>query len=92
MPYTYMLYCSDGTYYTGWTTDLEARLKAHNSGKGARYTRSRLPVQLAYWEYQPDRSAAQSREYQLRKLGRAQKEELVSRVRPSYIPARAPHS
>lgn len=77
MPYTYMLQCSDGTYYTGWTVDLEARLKAHNSGKGARYTRCRLPVKLVYWEPHLNRSEAQQRESIIRKLARKQKEELV---------------
>ena len=48
--YTYMVKCSDGTLYTGWTTDLEYRVKAHNAGEGAKYTRSRLPVELVYYE------------------------------------------
>lgn len=78
MPYTYMLLCSDGSYYTGWTVNLEARLKVHNSGKGAHYTRSRLPVRLVYWEYQPDRSRAQRREAFLRKLKRKDKENLIA--------------
>jgi putative endonuclease len=77
MPYTYLLQCSDGTFYTGWTVDLEARLKAHNSGKGARYTKSRLPVELVYWESHLSRGDAQRREAVLRKLARKQKEELV---------------
>ena len=77
MPFTYMLQCADGSFYTGWTTDLEARLKVHNEGKGARYTRSRLPVQLVYWETQPGRSEAQRREAFIRKLKREQKEQLI---------------
>jgi len=77
MPYTYMLQCSDGTFYTGWTVDLQVRLQAHNSGKGARYTRCRLPVKLVYWEPHLNRSEAQQREAVIRKLGRKQKEELV---------------
>lgn len=77
MPFTYMLQCADGSFYTGWTTDLEARLKVHNEGKGARYTRSRLPVQLVYWETQPGRSEAQRREALIRKLKRKQKEQLI---------------
>lgn len=77
MPFTYMLQCADGSFYTGWTTDLEARLKVHNEGKGARYTRSRLPVQLVYWETQPGRSEAQRREAFIRKLKRKQKEQLI---------------
>lgn len=77
MPYTYMLQCADGSFYTGWTVNLEARLKTHNSGKGARYTRSRLPVRLVYWEEQPDRGAAQRREIFIRRLKRKQKEKLL---------------
>ena len=48
--YTYMVQCSDGTLYTGWTNDLKKRLEKHNAGKGARYTRGRLPVKLVYYE------------------------------------------
>ena len=77
MPYTYILQCADGSYYTGWTTDLNDRLKTHNDGKGARYTRSRLPVQLVYWEVHPDRSAAQRREATIRKLKRNEKIKLI---------------
>jgi Predicted endonuclease containing a URI domain len=77
MPYTYLLQCADGSYYTGWTTDLEARLKIHNAGKGAKYTRSRLPVQLIYWEESADRCEAQRREAAIRKLNRKQKERLI---------------
>jgi len=78
MPYTYMLQCSDGSYYTGWTTDLEARLASHNAGKGAHYTRARLPVRLAYWEEHPGRSEAQRREAAIRKLSRKEKEKLIA--------------
>jgi putative endonuclease len=78
MPYTYLVQCADGTYYAGWTTDLEARVEAHNAGRGARYTRGRRPVRLVYWEAQPDRSAAQQREAALRRLSRAKKRALVS--------------
>ena len=49
MFYAYLLRCRDGTLYGGWTTDLERRLRAHNSGRGAKYTRARLPVELVYW-------------------------------------------
>lgn len=77
MPYTYILQCNDGSYYTGWTTNLAARLKAHNEGKGARYTRSRLPVQLVYWEAHPDRGMAMRREAIIRKLKRNDKIRLI---------------
>ena len=78
MPYTYLVQCADGSYYAGWTTDLEARVRAHNNGRGARYTRSRRPVRLVYWEVQPTRSAAQRREAVLRRLSRDQKTALVA--------------
>jgi len=56
--YCYILECSDGTYYTGWSTEPERRLREHNSGAGARYTRSRRPVRLVYLEELPDKSSA----------------------------------
>ncbi|MBS1248839.1 MAG: hypothetical protein MAG431_00403 [Chloroflexi bacterium] len=77
MSYTYILRCSDGTYYTGWTTDPERRVKEHNAGRGARYTRDRGPVELVYLEEHPDRSAAMSREYKIKKLSHRQKERLA---------------
>ena len=61
MNYVYLLHCSDGSLYCGWTTDLKARLEAHNSGTGAKYTRSRLPVELVYHEEYEDRHEALSR-------------------------------
>lgn len=76
--YVYVLQCADGTFYTGWTTDLEHRVTAHNSGKGAKYTRSRLPVKLVYYELYGDRSEAKRRECAIKKLTRAEKEKLVS--------------
>lgn len=78
----YILQCADGTLYTGVTTDLTRRLAEHNySAKGAIYTRSRRPVTLRYSEEQPDRSAAQKREHELRKLSRDQKLILISSPR-----------
>ena len=77
MAVVYILECADGTLYTGWTTDLERRLQAHNSGRGARYTRGRRPLRLAYREEQPTRSAAQKREAAIRRLSRADKLKLV---------------
>ncbi len=76
--YVYIVRCRDGSLYTGWTTDVERRVEAHNSGKGAKYTRSRLPVVLAYWEEAEDRIAAMKREAAIKKLTRAQKEQLIS--------------
>lgn len=77
--YTYILKCADGTLYCGWTNDLEKRLKVHNEGKGAKYTRSRLPVTLAYYEEFESSIEAQKREYQIKKLTRSQKMELIEK-------------
>ncbi len=75
--YVYMVRCRDGSLYTGWTTDVAARVAAHNAGQGAKYTRSRLPVTLAYWEAAEDKSAALRREAAIKKLSRAAKEKLI---------------
>ena len=78
MHYTYIVKCSDGTYYTGYTNDLEKRLLAHNAGKGAKYTRNRLPVEMVYFEEYEDKSEAMKREYAIKRLTRKQKEKLIS--------------
>lgn len=75
--FVYMVECSDGSLYTGWTTDVEARLATHNSGEGAKYTRSRLPVKLVYFEELPDKSAALKRESAIKKLTREKKLHLI---------------
>ena len=75
--YTYMVKCSDGTLYTGWTTDLEHRVKAHNDGEGAKYTRSRRPVELVYYEEYATKAKAMKREYSIKQLTRKQKEKLI---------------
>lgn len=75
--YTYMLRCRDGSLYTGWTTDLEKRVAVHNSGKGGKYTRSRLPVELAYYEIFDTKEEAMRREAEIKKLSKAAKEKLV---------------
>ena len=72
-----MVECADGTYYTGWTTDPERRVKEHNSGRGALYTKFRRPVELIYLEQVADRSIAQQREYAIKKLTREKKIDLV---------------
>lgn len=77
MAFTYILRCADGTFYTGWTVDIHARLTAHNAGKAARYTRSRLPVELIYYEEFPEQNAARKREAAIKKMSRRQKERLV---------------
>lgn len=74
----YILRCGDGTLYTGCTNDLEKRLTAHQSGKGAKYTRSRLPVELVYSEPAADRSAALRRERAVKALTRQQKLTLIA--------------
>ena len=76
--YVYMLRCGDGSLYTGSTDDVARRLKVHQSGKGAKYTRSRLPVALVYREELPDRSAALRREAAIKKLTRGQKLALLA--------------
>ena len=75
--YCYILECADRTYYTGWTTDPERRLKQHNQGIAARYTRSRLPVKIVYLEPQPDRTAAMKRERAIKRLSRERKMRLI---------------
>ena len=73
-----MLKCSDGTLYTGWTNDLEKRVEAHNSGKGAKYTKARRPVELAYYEEFETKEQAMKREYAIKQLGRKDKQELIA--------------
>ncbi|MEG1158553.1 MAG: MmcQ/YjbR family DNA-binding protein [Christensenellaceae bacterium] len=75
--YVYILLCRDGSLYTGWTTDLQHRLHAHQEGKGAKYTKSRLPVKLVYHETFEDKSSALKREYQIKQLTKAQKHALI---------------
>lgn len=77
--YVYMLRCCDGSLYTGYTDDVDRRLACHNSGKGAKYTRSRLPVALAYSEECADKSAALKREYAIKQLTKAQKESIITK-------------
>ncbi len=79
--FCYILECSDGTYYTGWTTDPERREKQHNAGIGARYTRARRPVRMVYVEEQPDRSSALKREFDIKRLEHVGKRKLVVSLR-----------
>ena len=78
MHFAYLVRCADGTLYGGYTTDLQKRLAAHNSGKGAKYTRSRLPVELVWWEEYPTKEAAMSREWHIKRLTREQKLALIA--------------
>lgn len=75
--YAYLLQCADGSLYAGYTTDLTARVAAHNAGKGAKYTRSRLPVKLVYREEFDNAHDAMSREWHLKKLKREEKLALI---------------
>lgn len=75
--YCYIVECADGSLYTGWTTDPERRVKEHNAGRGALYTRWRRPVSLMYLEELPSRSTAQRRENEIKKLTRQKKLALV---------------
>ena len=74
--YCYIVECADGTYYTGWAIDPQHRLAMHNKGRGARYTRMRLPVKLVYIEEQPDRRSAMKRERAIKRMTREGKQKL----------------
>jgi putative endonuclease len=80
--FCYILECADGSYYTGWSNDPARRLRMHNAGRGARYTRSRRPVRLVYVEELPDRASAMCRERQIKGLARKQKEVLIHGFSP----------
>jgi putative endonuclease len=73
----YIVRCRDDTFYTGWTNDLEKRMKVHNEGRGARYTRARCPVELVYCEEFASKNEAMSRERSLKKMTRAAKRRLI---------------
>jgi putative endonuclease len=75
--FCYILECADGTYYTGWTTDPQRRLRQHILGHGARYTRNRRPVRLVYVEEQADRGSAMRREARIKRMKRKAKEKLI---------------
>ena len=77
MNYTYIVKCSDGTFYTGWTNDLTRRMEAHNQGRGAKYTKTRRPVTLIYYETFETKEEAMKREYVIKRLSRKEKEELI---------------
>lgn len=79
MNYVYILQCADGTLYTGWTNDLEKRIERHNAGKGAKYTRSRLPVKVVYFETFEGENEARSREWHIKRLSREEKLKLFEK-------------
>lgn len=78
MNYVYILECVDGTLYTGYTNNLDKRIKVHNKGKGAKYTRARLPVKLVYYEELTTKSQALKREYAIKSMNRQDKIELIN--------------
>ena len=77
MNYTYIVRCSDNTFYTGWTNNIEKRLKAHNEGTGAKYTCARRPVELVYYETYETKQEAMHREWEIKQLSRKEKEKLI---------------
>lgn len=83
--YVYIVKCSDGTLYTGWTTDLNRRIAAHNAGKGAKYTKPRLPVTLVYCEKWETKELAMQREYEIKQMPRRQKLELAKSYKVTGI-------
>ena len=82
--YTYMLECRDGSLYTGWTNNLEKRVACHNAGKGGKYTASRLPVKLVYYETFETKQEAMRREYAIKQLSRKEKIKLVGNQKSEY--------
>ena len=81
MNYIYILRCRDGSLYTGWTNNLEKRLNCHNAGKGAKYTKARLPVELAYFETFQTKKEAMQREWEIKKMTRKEKIALIEENR-----------
>ena len=79
MNYVYILRCNDDSLYTGWTNNLEKRVKAHSNGKGAKYTKARLPVELVYFEEYENKVEAMRREYAIKQLKRKQKLMLIKK-------------
>ena len=77
--YCYIVECADGTYYTGWAIDPEKRVAMHNKGRGARYTRTRIPVKLVYVEELPDRISAMKREIAIKRMKRERKSKLIGK-------------
>lgn len=78
MNYVYILKCNDDSLYTGWTNNLERRIKAHSTGKGAKYTKARLPIELVYFEEFEDKIEAMKREYAIKELKRREKLILIN--------------
>ena len=79
MNYVYILRCNDDSLYTGWTNNLDKRIKAHSNGKGAKYTKARLPVELVYFEEYENKIEAMRREYAIKQLKRKEKLMLIKK-------------
>lgn len=79
-----MVECSDGSFYTGWTTDVKKRIRMHNARKGAKYTKSRTPVKLVYLEEADTKQQAMRREAQIKQLSRQQKKQLIEQGKDIY--------
>ncbi|WP_297630817.1 GIY-YIG nuclease family protein [uncultured Clostridium sp.] len=79
MNYVYIVKCKDNTLYTGWTNNLEQRIKAHNEGKGAKYTKGRGPLELVYFEEFEEKVKAMKREYEIKKMNRNSKDKLINK-------------
>jgi putative endonuclease len=77
--FVYILKCNDGTYYIGYTNDIPKRVKVHNAGKGAKYTRGRLPVEVVFQQSFETKSEALKQEYKLKRMTRSEKEKLIER-------------
>jgi putative endonuclease len=80
--YCYIVECADGTYYTGWSTDPERRMRQHAAGRGARYTRAHPALRLVFVEAQPDRASAMRRERALKAMSRERKQALIAGASP----------
>lgn len=80
MNYVYIIKCKDNSLYTGWTNNLEHRFKVHTEGKGAKYTRGRGPLELVYFEEFEDKIEAMKREYEIKKMSRKNKLEMIKKI------------
>ena len=80
LEFVYLLRCNDNSLYCGWSSDLSKRVKVHNTGKGAKYTKARLPVKLVYFEVYEDKIIAMKREYEIKQLTKLQKERLINGI------------
>jgi predicted GIY-YIG superfamily endonuclease len=87
VPFVYMVLCSDGSLYTGWAMDVEARVREHNAGRGSQYCKQRRPVRVVYREEVPNRSAAMKREMAIKRMRRDRKLRLVEAFRRQEVPS-----